>query len=137
MKLRLLREPSSLAGATLGTLYINGVWECWTLEDEIQAVKVAGTTCIPAGTYIVQITPSQRFHRLMPQLIDVPGFEGIRIHAGNVTTDTNGCILVGQQRGVDMVLRSRLAFNALYDKLRSAEGPITITIENPECDHSR
>jgi Family of unknown function (DUF5675) len=83
--------------ATLGELFINGKRFSYTLEDVIRAkgVKVAGATAIPAGTYRMTLSISQRFGKLMPYVHDVPGFEGIRIHGGNSHKDTLGCILVG------------------------------------------
>lgn len=131
MQLRVHREPTA-QDATLGALYVDGAWHCWTLEDAIRDEKIAGQTAIPAGTYRVDITPSQRFQRLMPILLDVPGFSGIRIHAGNVIADTQGCLLVGRTRGPARVGESRLAFDALFALLKSGLAlGIWITIENP------
>ena len=92
---------------TLGQLYIDGVYFCDTLEDtdrglnsamelaELQVKKVAGKTAIPTGEYLLAITMSNRFKKLLPLLWKVPAFEGVRIHAGNTSADTEGCILVG------------------------------------------
>lgn len=135
MQLRLIREPSRL-GATLGVLFVDGVFECFTLEDVVRAgEKVDGQTAIPAGRYQVVITFSNRFQRPLPLLVNVPGFERIRIHAGNTDADTEGCILVGADRGLNAVLQSRLAFADLFPKLETAlkAGRCTITIENPEA----
>lgn len=140
MTLHLRREPSR-HGATLGTLMIDGAFECYTLEDEIReqpgiavaAWKVPAQTAIPSGTYQVQITPSRRFHRLLPMLLNVPGFTGVRIHPGNVITDTEGCILVGRTRFGASVGESRLAFDVLFKRLVDVDEPIAITIENPSA----
>lgn len=118
MKLRLERNPTKGA-ATLGRLLVDDEVECFTLEDKVRpkGEKIAGETAIPAGHYNVVITYSPRFQRLMPLLIGVPGFEGIRIHSGNTAVDTDGCILVGRTAGDGWIGESRLAFNALYPKL--------------------
>lgn len=132
MQLRLIREPSRL-GATLGVLFVDGIFECFTLEDVVRAGdKVDTQTAIPAGRYQVVITFSNRFQRPLPLLVNVPGFEGIRIHPGNTDADTEGCILVGADRGLNAVLQSRLAFADLLPKLETGlkAGPCVITIEN-------
>lgn len=115
-----LRRPRTSDGiATIGDLYVDDVWECYTLEDVEQlGPKVPGQTAIPTGWYKVVITMSPRFKRLLPLLVDVPGFDGIRIHPGNDAEDTHGCLLVGQTKGDDTIGGSRAAFNALYLKLQ-------------------
>lgn len=107
-------------GCMIGEMYVDGEWECFTLEDEPRKVKVAGRTAIPAGKYNVIIDMSARFRRPMMHVLDVPGFEGIRIHAGNTAEDTDGCILVGQVRGIATVGDSRLALSALQEKVKDA-----------------
>ncbi len=121
MRLLLVRRPS-VAGFTLGTLSIDGTHECYTGEDEVRpaGVKVPGKTAIPAGRYRVIINLSQRFGRLMPLLLNVPQFEGIRIHTGNTQADTEGCILVGRGFQPGRVTDSRLAYDALFPKLQAA-----------------
>lgn len=123
---------------TIGALYLDDVFEAFVLEDVVRApgVKVPGQTAIPAGRYRLTITPSQRFKEDLPLLVDVPGFEGIRIHAGNTRADTEGCLLVGQTLAGTtpgpsfQVLQSRRALNALILKLREglARGAIWLTI---------
>lgn len=135
MKLVLQRAPSS-AHSTIGELSVDGRFECFTLEDVIRAtgVKVPGQTCIPAGRYDIQLTMSQRFSRVLPLLVGVPMFEGIRIHPGNTAADTEGCILVGWGKGADQITQSRDAFASLFSKLRGAEArgeSITIEVRNP------
>jgi len=80
----------------IGDMFIDGKFICHTLEDEIRAqgVKVKHETCIDAGIYPVVVDRSKRFRRLMPRLIGVPRFSGIRIHGGNDEDDTSGCPLV-------------------------------------------
>lgn len=142
MELRLSRRWFT-DQATVGELFIDGVRECFTLEDQVRAdrdpstpereAKVPGRTAIPAGTYRVTVTWSPRFQTQLPRLADVPGFTGILIHAGNTAEDTQGCILVGRSRGVDAIYESRKALAALLRRLEWAEqngDPMTITIVN-------
>jgi hypothetical protein len=119
VKLHVIR---SWAGehCTIGLLTVNGLKECFTLEDKVRAEKVYGETAIPAGTYNVVITPSKRFKRDLPLLENVPNFEGVRIHPGNTAADTDGCLLVGTSKGPDVIFESRKAFDALYNKIKSA-----------------
>lgn len=137
--LRLIREPSA-HNATLGSLYLNDVWQCWTLEDQIReqegqpvaSWKVPGATAIPARQYQVGLTLSHRFGVVLPELLKVHGFSGIRIHAGNTSKDTEGCILVGHSRGDATVIESKLALAYLMRALQAAAGElIMIQIENP------
>lgn len=127
MNLTLIREPST-AHSTPGTLLVDDKFECYTLEDVVRAAKIAGETAIPAGTYKVIIDMSNRFKRLLPLVVDVPGFAGIRIHPGNTDKDTEGCILVGTSRSKDFVGNSRVAFDALFKKMQAAKS-ITLTIK--------
>ena len=116
------------ADYTIGKLFIDGVYECDTLEDTVREFKIKHETAIPKGTYKVIITMSQRFQRLLPLLVDVPNFNGIRIHPGNTKADTSGCILVGVNKVKGMVINSRVTFNRLFAKLLLAENiEITIT----------
>jgi hypothetical protein len=116
MKLKLIREPSSET-TTLGKLYVNGEFECYTLEDKVREVKYAGITAIPAGTYKVIVTWSPRFKRQLPLLINVPEFDGVRIHPGNTHRDTEGCILIGTKIEGDRLVESRKAFDKLFEKI--------------------
>jgi hypothetical protein len=141
MLLEVKRDHSAL-GCTVGTLYVDGQFECFTLEDVVREVpqeavekwKVPGETAIPSGTYDVMVNRSSRFQRLLPLLLNVPGFEGVRIHPGNFAGDTEGCILVGKRRAPAAVLDSRSAFNVLFPKIEAAVGrgeKIQIRITNP------
>ena len=110
--------------STIGTLFVDGVRECVTLEDRVRApgIKVAGETAIPAGTYRLTFEFSPRLKRETPRLQDVPGFTGVLIHAGNAPEDSEGCILVGRVvgPGPDRISESRLARDALEAKIRDA-----------------
>lgn len=108
---------------TIGKLYIDGVYECYTLEDVVRkGAKVNGQTAIPTGTYNLIINHSNRFNRDLPLLENVPNFTGVRIHAGNTSAHTEGCILVGTTwSGKDFIGNSRVAFNKLFEKLKKAK----------------
>lgn len=118
-----IRREIYTGRSTTGRLLVNGEFECYTLEDRARPAgpKVSGATCIPAGSYELTINYSRRFRRLMPQLLAVPGFEGIRIHSGNTDADTEGCILLGQTREEDFVGCSRAAFGKLFARLQAAK----------------
>jgi len=108
---------------TIGRLFVDGKQFCWTLEDVVRptgAPKVFGQTAIPPGTYGLIITHSPHFGRDLPLLLNVPGFDGIRIHPGNTDADTEGCILVGMDRLADSIGRSRIAFDALFPQIQQA-----------------
>jgi hypothetical protein len=123
-----IKRLHKTSNSTIGELTIDGKFECYTLEDvEREFVKIKGETAIPKGTYKVIVNQSNRFKRLLPLLISVPNFEGVRIHAGNSNHDTEGCILVGKNRSVDYITKSRKAFDSLFAKMKDAKN-ITITI---------
>lgn len=120
MKLRILRRERP-GEATIGELYLDGEYFCWTLEDVVRAQKIQDRTAIPAGTYKVVLNFSNRFQRKMPLVLNVPDFSGIRIHGGNTHLDTKGCPLVGFDRRGAQIAHSQDAFQALMDKLEEAE----------------
>ncbi len=103
---------------TLGKLSVDGVFFCYTVEDTIRDVKVAGKTAIPFGRYKVILNMSNRFQKIMPLLLDVPNYEGVRIHSGNTAADTEGCIIVGMERTKDGVALSRICWEKLMEKLK-------------------
>lgn len=140
MQLRLAREPST-DGVTLGELFINDRLFGYTLEDVVRdGPKVLGETAIPFGTYQVIITKSKRFKKMLPLLLNVPGFEGVRIHSGNTGADTSGCILVGFARMAHTVLSSRVAMDALMPLLADALArgeEVWLTIEHAPAEEKR
>lgn len=146
-----LKRIARKASYTIGRLYVDGQRFCDTIEDRdrslrqdmaraaIKRVKVPGETAIPTGRY--RVTLGVRSPRMsqkkayefcdgyVPRLINVPGFDGILIHIGNSARDSEGCILVGENREVGKVLNSTATFKRLYARLREAKGDIYITIE--------
>lgn len=132
------------AGYTIGRMSLNGVYFCDTIEDtdrwlkstmsveEVLYKKRKGVTAIPTGKYDVILTFSPRFKRVLPLLLNVKGFEGIRIHPGNNAEDTEGCLLVGENKEKGKVLNSRATFERLMAILLGCEKrkeKVTITIE--------
>ena len=134
MKLILTRHARR-ADYTIGRLEDeNGMKICDTLEPTWRdykggELKIPKKSAIPEGTYRVVITKSQRFRKYLPLLVGVPGFEGVRIHAGNTSRDTEGCILVGHNLQVGNVLWSRITLEKLM-KLIENEKVIYLTIKN-------
>ena len=124
---------------TIGKLYVDDTYFCDVLEDvdrglkssmtesEILEKKVKGQTAIPTGHYVINITYSPKYKRMMPLLLDVKGFSGIRIHSGNSSKDTEGCLLVGKNKKVGMVLESRDTYQRLF-KMMEGQKEITIDI---------
>ena len=137
MYIRVMREPS-INDTTLGSLFIDDHWQCHTLEDVIRPTgeKIRNKTAISPGRYRLILSMSNRFKKIMPELLNVPMFTGIRIHSGNTAKDTAGCLLVGQTRSVETrsIGRSRAAYKALMLKLTAAVkagDTINITYANP------
>lgn len=115
---------------TIGKLHTQNGYLCDTLEDRVRkGKKVNGTTAIPEGTYRVILTMSPRFKRLLPLLVDVPGFDGVRIHGGNDERDTEGCVLPGENKVVGKVLNSKYYEKLIIQKIKKAGGEILLTIE--------
>lgn len=125
---------------TIGKLYIDGEYFCDTLEDKVRDLnkngvfdngekKIYGQTAIPYGTYNVKWTYSNKFKKYMPLIENVPSFAGIRIHAGNSSADTQGCILVGENKAVGKVLNSKNTVNKLYPIIEKACKNDSVTIE--------
>ena len=127
MEMRLVQKFET-EHSTVSELYVNGAFECYVLEDAVREVpgapveewKVPGETAIPGGRYRVAVDWSTRFQKLLPHLLDVPGFEGIRMHTGNDAGDTEGCLLVGKYPMPEWLGGSREAWSAFYPKLRAA-----------------
>lgn len=125
------------SSATIGELLVNDKHLCDTLEDRVrpEGEKVYGKTAIPEGTYEVKLTHSPRFKKILPEILNVPNFSGIRIHSLNKAEESEGCIGVGEWNGKDTnwISNSRIAFNELMSLLQKAANnkeKITITINN-------
>ncbi len=143
-----VRRVASGDDATIGALTVDGSFQCFTLEDEKRAVKVAGETRIPAGRYRVKVRRhggfhgrySRRFpdlHRGMLEIADVPGFSDILIHVGNYTRDTAGCLLVGMGANIVTdrgwtVTQSTAAYKRIYARVidAAAAGKLEIQIDD-------
>ena len=143
MKLKVNRIYRGL-DYTIGRLYINDEYYSDVLEDAdrglsddmnletIQALKKPNITAIPTGTYKVLITYSPKFKQRMPILMNVKGFDGIRIHSGNTHKDTSGCLLVGENKEKGKVLNSKITYTKLFNLINDAlenNEEVTITIE--------
>ena len=153
MKL-LLRRIFKGPRYTIGKLFINGVYECDTLEDqdrgltsqmsleEIKAKKVYGVTAIPTGTYSINMTTvspkfkdrawAKPYKGILPRLENVKGYEGVLIHVGNKAEDTLGCILVGENKVKGQVINSTATFYdfiTVFLQAQSAGEVIELTIE--------
>ena len=111
---------------TMGLLFIDGLFFCDTIEDkfrgnDLSKTKVYGETCIPYGVYDVKITWSPKNKKYMPQIMNVPYFEGIRIESGNTAKDSLGCVIVGIKSENGKVLESRKTYNALMKRLEGTK----------------
>lgn len=128
---------------TIGKMYVNDAYFCDTLEDTNRDLnkngrfdngetKVYGGTCIPFGHYTVDLTMSAHFKRVLPILVGVPDFAGVRIHRGNEPSDTLGCILVGENKIKGKVINSTPYEEKLVQMMKAAKGrgeTISITIK--------
>ena len=130
-----LTRTTKRKGCTLGVLAVDGKEMCDTMEPTWRDLahggrKQKGKTAIPEGRYALVVTKSPKFKKWLPLLLGVPGFDGVRIHSGNTPKDTQGCILVGQNRKKGMVLNSRIAMEEIMKILdsRKAGEPVFITI---------
>lgn len=128
MNLRLIRTNKSPT-RVFGELWDDNGFLCYTLEDPERLVKIKHETCIPKGKYQVIINKSPRFKVEMPLLLNVPNFLGIRIHTGNTTGHTSGCILVGNKISGDKILNSTAAYLNVFAKIKAALKVGKVTIE--------
>ena len=133
MEIKLVREVFTET-STIGSLYINGVFECYTLEDKDRKLesggqKVYAKTAIPRGKYNIVNSFSNRFQKYLPEIQNVPQFAGIRIHPGNTADHSEGCVLLGSTKAKDFIGNSKVAFAAFFKKIQAVEKKEKITIE--------
>ena len=127
---------------TFGTRTFPDGFVCPTLEDPVRlGVQIANEPAIPAGTYPVTITMSARFGQMLPAVSTVPKFTGVRIHSGNTTADTSGCVLVATRRGHhDDLVSSREAMEQVQQRIAAAllgaSGICTLTIVQAKVETS-
>lgn len=130
MDLILKREPPTL-NFVMGALFIGGSKFCDTLEDPPREAKVPTKTGIPYGRYQVTVTWSNRFQKRMPLVMNVPEFEGVRIHGGRDENDTEGCVLVGYRASIGLLKGGPMVSENLCKMIEQAEqsGKVFLTIE--------
>lgn len=128
MKLKVIREIKTDI-STIGSLYLNGEFFCYTLEDKdrglkqsdsllfINAKKIFGLTAIPSGTYKLIVNQSPKFKRMLPRILDIKGFDGVLMHRGNTSDHSLGCILVGYKKGENSIFESTKAETDLINRL--------------------
>lgn len=141
--------------STLSKVFVDGVFFCYGLEDEVRMEKIPGSTAIPAGTYrlgwnifgAMNARYKRRYptlHRGMLEIKDIPNFKYVYIHIGNNIGDTSGCLLVGNRYDKDddgdyFLEQSAKAYKKLYRVLHEAvaNGIAEIMIKNEyyEKDH--
>lgn len=149
MQVITVERYKSNGDTTLSRVFVNGIFQCYGLEDEYRTVKVYGETRIPAGTYNVALRTEGGFHnrysknpalkdihRGMLWVQDVPGFEWILIHIGNTDKDTAGCLVVGAARdeGKMILYNSRVAYRALYTAVVQAAAARKLSITYVDND---
>lgn len=137
-----LKRKIAVAGATLGILFAGVGSQYATVEDPVRVLssctsttcvgKINGKTAIPAGTYEIRDTYSPRFKKNMLEVMNVPGFQGIRIHSGNTADDTEGCLILGMRATQNGVAESRVAMQKFNLEARAAlkKGKLFIRIED-------
>jgi hypothetical protein len=140
MEIKVVRKYFS-DRTTIGELFIDGIFFCYTLEDMVRQVKVKHETAIPYGTYDLSLVYSSKYGKKVPSILNVPGFAGILIHPGNTIADTSGCLLVGFEKSKDgnSILQSKVAFAAFLDRINksiaSGQKKLKISFEYEEIEH--
>lgn len=137
-----LKRTNYYSRTSIGELYLDGERLYYTAEDTIRGwgIKVYGETAIPAGDYIIKLSYSNKFKRILPMIYTEPneyeikksgiGFKGVRFHRGNTHFDTHACILVGMDKNKDTILKSKIAEEDLVKRLKGISSEITLRIIN-------
>lgn len=117
---------------TLGELYVNGKFFCYTIEDTLRSkgLKIPKVTCICDGIYNVVLSMSNRFKRMLPLVQDVPQFTGIRFHGGNTAKDSEGCIILGYNKISKERIYDSTAVKDLVVLLSQEKRPIKLVVSN-------
>ena len=146
MKLKVVRFSDNKE-STLGLLFLNGIFECFTLEDEKRTKKIFGETRIPEGIYDIALRKEGShhnrylgkfgpdFHKGMLHVKNVPNFKWILIHIGNSDDDTAGCLLLGDvaynnKESEGFIGQSTVAYTNMYSKvIQALKNKESVTIE--------
>ena len=138
MRVRLdIERAWKKADYTIGRFFVNGTRFHESLEDpdrgldssmsldKIKALKIAGQTAIPAGTYKVTMSVSakykdrswaKKYNGLVPEIVGVPGYSGVRIHPANKASEVEGCVAIGENKVRGGVINSQKTYFELMDK---------------------
>lgn len=137
-----LKRTNYYSRTTIGELYIDGELLYYTAEDTVRGwgIKVRGETAIPVGDYLIKLSHSGKFKRILPMVYTETNeyeikkgnieFKGVRFHRGNSHLDSHGCILIGMDKNKNKILKSRIAEEDLIKRLSSESSEITLKIIN-------
>jgi hypothetical protein len=116
--------------STIGELWTDNRFLCYSLEDTCRLQKIKGITAIPAGRYEIKMLPSPKFKQDMPHLLNIPNYTDVMLHWGNSPKDTNGCPLLGLSKGVDYIYESKAACAEVFPIInrKLSEGPLFISV---------
>jgi hypothetical protein len=142
LRRKIVTSAFTLGVLSMGAIGSAGLYQYNTVEDTVRKLsnctqttcvgKIDGKTAIPAGRYEIRDTYSPRFKKHVLELVDVPGFQGIRIHSGNTADDSSGCLILGLKGTRNGVAESRAAMAQFNADVRRAltKGRVFIVIED-------
>ncbi len=140
MEIKVIRSVFN-PNSTLGKMYVDDTFFAYTCEDTVRDLKsdcsgkIKNQTAIAFGRYELILSFSNRFQKYLPLLLNVKCFEGIRIHGGNTSADSEGCILIGTQGDMkSKIWNCKSKVNGLVSLLKSAEKKEKIWIEIVKAD---